>query len=94
MIYPCCYEFFKVGTFFLAHPVAFHVARLDDPSVVSITSPIIYFLNTKHQIVVHHPGSCKPWNDIPTNNDTTTNNELSNYSIELSVQMGVSTGPP
>ena len=35
-------------------------------------------------------GSCKPWNDITTNNNITTNNELSNYSIELSVQMGVS----
>ena len=39
-------------------------------------------------------GSCKPWNDITTNNDIATNNELPNYSIELSVQMGVSTGPP
>ena len=38
-------------------------------------------------------GSCKPWNGLTTNNDLTTNNELSNYSIELSVQMGVSTGP-
>ena len=35
-----------------------------------------------------------PWNDITTNNAITTNNELSNYSIELSVQMDVSTGPP
>ena len=26
-------------------------------------------------------GSCKPWNDL------TTNNELSNYIIELSVQI-------
>ena len=39
-------------------------------------------------------GSCKLWNDITTYNDITTNNELSNYSNELSVQMGVSTGPP
>ena len=39
-------------------------------------------------------GACKPWNDFTTNNNLTTNNELSNYSIELSVEMGVSTGPP
>ena len=32
-------------------------------------------------------GSCKPWNNI------TTNNKLSNYSIESSVQTGVSTRP-
>ena len=38
-------------------------------------------------------GPCKPWNDLMTDNDLTTNNELSNYSIELSVQIGVSTGP-
>ena len=38
-------------------------------------------------------GSCKPWNNLTTNNDLTTNNELSNYSIELSMQMGVSAGP-
>ena len=39
-------------------------------------------------------GSCKPRNDLKTNNNITTNNELSNYSIQLSVQMGVLTGPP
>ena len=31
-------------------------------------------------------GSCKPWNDLMTNNDQTTN-ELSNYSIKLSVEI-------
>ena len=39
-------------------------------------------------------GCCKLWNDITTNDDVTTNNVLSNYSIKLSVQMVVSTGPP
>ena len=36
-------------------------------------------------------GSCKPWNDQTTTNDPATNNEISNYSIEVSVEMGVST---
>ena len=49
-----------------------------------------YFKDTMTNI----RGSCKPWNDITTNDEITTNNELSNYSIELSVQMDVSTGPP
>ena len=52
------------------------------------------FTNPKHTLVADvirtgmMKGACKPWNDI------TSNNELSSYSIELSVQMGVSTGPP
>ena len=33
-------------------------------------------------------GSCKLWNNL------TTNRELSNYSIELFLQVGVPTGPP
>ena len=42
----------------------------------------------EYSLILSFLGSCKPWNDL------TTNNELSDYSIELSVQMGVSTGPP
>ena len=37
--------------------IVFHVARLDNFSVISFASPSIYFLNAKHHIMVHHPSS-------------------------------------
>ena len=48
-------------------------------------------LPSDFKLTISNPSFVK---ELTTNNALMTNNELSNYSIELSVQIGVSTGPP